>query len=75
MAKWLVNTMTKHYVKTIPVETAIGRAGFKPGEKVDLPRAHHDPPEELIKYLIPDVDKWDERRRQSLDDIIIDEQQ
>jgi hypothetical protein len=56
MAKWLVNTMTKHYVKTIPVETAIGRAGFKPGEKIDLPRAHHDPPEELIKYLIPDVE-------------------
>jgi hypothetical protein len=56
MAKWLVNTMTNHYVKTIPVETVIGRAGFKPGEKIYLPRAHHDPPEELIKYLIPDVE-------------------
>lgn len=56
MAKWLDNTMTKHYVKTIPVETAIERAGFKPGEKIYLARAHHDPPEELIKYLISDVE-------------------
>lgn len=73
MAKWHTNTMTKHYVKTVPVPTAVARSGFKPGEKIDLPRAHNDAPEELIKFLIPDVNKWIEKRKKSLvDDAIID---
>lgn len=54
MAKWVTEAIYKVYLNTVPIKTAIGRAGFKTeGEPIDYPRGHNMPPSELVELVVP----------------------
>ncbi|KAL0137622.1 hypothetical protein V8B55DRAFT_1578467 [Mucor lusitanicus] len=69
LGRWNTTTMNSAYLTGLPREAMRVMAGFtiQPGQ-LFLPRAALDPPEDLMKLVLPLLDQWNDRLLAKYDD-------